>query len=277
MSTEKKSSPLFWILVSLGGFILFIALAILLVVYGKKLEITLPIYFFLLVVVALSATGFLTGALRSQAKYSGKVYNGKLYLTGPALVFILILTAGYKFRPQTKEGPLTLTINLFGPSGRGETITSGSVRVLFNGDARVENITSEGQVIFGQIDPAFKNKEIRIIPQVKKFVFAAGDTSVTLPDKEFPVIDIQLQKQQEKTTVHGLITSDKGVPLENALVKFLLFNKTATTNAQGNFEIELPLAEGEETEVIIYVNNIIRYRNKMTVAGIVTIPITEQE
>lgn len=266
---------MFWVLVSLGGFILFIALAILLVVYGKKLELSMPIYFFLVVVAALSATGFLTGALRSQAKYSGKVYNGKLYLTGPALVFILIVAAGYKFRPTEKQGPLTLTINLYGPSGRGETITSGSVKVLFNGDARVENISSEGQVIFGQVDPAFKNKTIQVIPQVSNYVLPGGDTTVLLSDAEFPVVDIQLQKEQKKTIVHGLITSDTGVPLENALVKFMQFNKSATTNAQGSFDMELPLAEGEETEIVIYVQNVIKYRNKMTVAGTVTIPITD--
>lgn len=277
MTTEKNNKTHFWVFVTVGGFILFMGLAILLVVYGKKLEITTPVYFFLLVVAALSATGFLTGALRSQAKYSGKVYNGKLYLSGPALVFIVIVFIGYKFRPVEKQGPLTLTVNLYGPAGRGETITTGSVKVMFNGDARVENITSEGQVIFGQIDPSFRNKEIRIIPQVEKYFLRSGDTTVVLPDNEFAVVDVQLQKKEEKTIVRGLITSENGVPVNNAMVNFLFFGKSVTTNEQGSFEIELPLPEGAETEVAIYVQNIIRYRNKMTVSGTVTIPITQQE
>ena len=275
MPTDNKVKPMSWVYISLGGFILFIACAVVLVVYGKKLEITLPVYFFLLVVAALSATGFLTGALRSQARYSGKVYNGNLYLTGPILVFVIIVFLGYKFRPQTKDGPLTLTLNLFGPAGRSEAITSGSVKVLFENDARVENISSEGQAVFGQIDPSFKNKQVRIIPQVNKFLLPTGDTLVTLPDKEFATVDIQLQKQKEKTLIRGLITTDNGTPINKALVQFQQFGKSVSTNEQGNFEIEIPLAEGTETDIVIYIKNVIKYRNKMTVTETITIPVPD--
>jgi hypothetical protein len=72
-----------------------------------------------------------------------------------------------------------------------------------------------------------------------------------------------------------LITTDNGTPINKALVQFQQFGKSVSTNEQGNFEIEIPLAEGTETDIVIYIKNVIKYRNKMTVAETITIPVPD--
>ena len=84
-----------WVAFTALGFILFLGLAVVLGRYSRQLSaIGAPVYFFLLVLVGLIAAGFLFGALRSHARYSGKVYNGTLELSGPVVVMVAVILLG---------------------------------------------------------------------------------------------------------------------------------------------------------------------------------------
>src|SRR5258706_11914606 len=97
---NKPVSSLTWVLISASGFIVFIGAALFFIFFNDRLSnIKLPIYFFLLVITGFIAAAFLSGAMRSHAKYSGKVYGGNLELGGPVVVFALIIYMGYIFRP----------------------------------------------------------------------------------------------------------------------------------------------------------------------------------
>src|SRR5215216_4154698 len=103
-NNSNALSPLTWIIISAVGFIVFLIGALLFSLYSDKINfISQSTYFFLLVPLALVAAGFLFGALRSHAKYSGKAYGGTLELSGPVVVLALIIYLGYKFRPAEKS------------------------------------------------------------------------------------------------------------------------------------------------------------------------------
>src|SRR4051812_13286135 len=99
MADQKNSvTPFKWVVITAAGFVVFLAAAVVFSVYSDKLNvISSTTYFFLLVMIALIAAGFLFGAMRSHAKYSGKAYNGTLELSGPVVVLALIVFLGYKF------------------------------------------------------------------------------------------------------------------------------------------------------------------------------------
>jgi len=95
MLDMKKLTQLNWIFISLAGFILF-GLFFYLVIQSKhKIELDTPVYFFLIILIDLLATGFLAGAMRSVASYQSNTPKGNLYLAGPVVVFCIILYVGY--------------------------------------------------------------------------------------------------------------------------------------------------------------------------------------
>jgi hypothetical protein len=275
MSAPEKIKPLTWIYISLALFVLFIILAGLLVFYGTRLQLSVSAYFFLLVVIALLCTGFLSGAMRSRATYNGQAYNGKLYLAGPVVIFIVIVLLGYRFRPTGDAGFLTLTVNVFGPEGKSQPITEGNMRVQFDNDIRIEPITNKGQAVFGKVDPSFKGKKVTIIPEIKRYSIPTGDTSIVLADENFPVIDLMMHTKQQSTVVRGSIVDAGGEIIKDAAINFPEFDATTKSNEFGNFSIELPVEEGSETQIVVMQNNKVRYRNKFTVASSVTIPVGE--
>src|SRR3954471_7375726 len=113
--------PLTWIIISGFGFVIFLLAALLFSLYSEKINFISPsAYFFLLVILGLMAAGFLFGALRSHAKYSGKAYGGTLELSGPVVVLALIIYLGYKFRPT--ERSFNFTVNVFAGNDSSEAI-----------------------------------------------------------------------------------------------------------------------------------------------------------
>ncbi len=91
-SMENKISPLGWGGIAAIAFAMFITATFLFVKYHEKINFISPTaHFYLLIPLALVPIGFLFGALRSYAKYTGKVMNGTLQLGGPAVLYLIIL------------------------------------------------------------------------------------------------------------------------------------------------------------------------------------------
>jgi len=77
MGTRPKNmSQLTWVYVSGAAFILFLVFSIILIAYAPRLlsfGITNTIFYILLIPAGLCSAAFLFGAMRSHAKYSGKI------------------------------------------------------------------------------------------------------------------------------------------------------------------------------------------------------------
>src|ERR1700716_2275612 len=116
MPNEKNTiSPTTWIFISGAAFVVFMLLAYFLGTFGDALNHLKPsTYFFLLIPLALMAAGFLFGAMRSQAKYTGRALGGTLELSGPVVLLVVIIYLGFKFRPTEESLPFSLSMNVFG-------------------------------------------------------------------------------------------------------------------------------------------------------------------
>lgn len=83
---------------SLGSFLGFLLLFVLLLWKVDKLValgLTGNFYYLLLVMLGLTAAGFLFGALQSFATYKGRQFAGTLILGGPVVVFLMVLILGF--------------------------------------------------------------------------------------------------------------------------------------------------------------------------------------
>jgi len=106
-------------------------LVILLIVLSSmnKLQLPLPIYFLILLIFDLAVTAFLTGWLSSTSEWSGPFLKGNMKLTGSIVVFLLILGAGYKYRPVSKDNLFDFTVILVDPNGGHPNFSGDTVQI----------------------------------------------------------------------------------------------------------------------------------------------------
>ena len=269
MTTKKNISSLNWVIITGLGFVLFVAAAILLIIFSNKMaSLNKQIYFFLLVFVGLIAAGFLFGSLKSHAKYSGQVYNGTLELGGPTVIFCLIIYFGLKLAPTADS--FSLKFIVFGNENKDELVGSGILKVLFNkpDSARIEN----GVVTFTDLPSTLLGKTIDVIPAVSGYYKQSQQVTIPL-DGHVPV-ELHLKKQADSLTVSGLVTDTKGQPVPN--VQIVIADGLYKTQADelGNFRITLPLKDGTELPVRVYTKNKLRYNNTQVFSS--KIPLTFQ-
>ncbi|MEP6927468.1 MAG: hypothetical protein ABI834_07520 [Ginsengibacter sp.] len=258
---DKPVSSLTWVLISAAGFLVFIGVALFFIFFNDKLSnIKLPVYFFLLVIVGLIAAAFLSGALKSHAKYSGKVYGGNLELGGPVVVFALIIYMGYIFRPVA--GYTNLKVTVFGTETNNELINSGMVKLLLNkpDSQKIENGLAE----FTDVPTEFEGKEVTIIPQVEGYYGIAQ--KIKINNNNIPV-ELHLVKKPDSISISGIVINKEGETVSNAIIVFEDGFITDTTDDYGNFRLTLPFKEGHESRIRIYIKNKMRYNNEQALSS----------
>lgn len=269
VETNKTVSPLSWVIITGLGFVLFVAAAVILMIFSNKAANLSPqVYFFLLVFVALIASGFLFGALKAHAKYSGNVNNGTLELGGPAVIFCLIIYFGLKLSPQADS--FNIKFIVFGDESKNELVNGGVLKVLFNkpDSARIEN----GVVTFTELPTDLLGKTISVTPAV--IGYYRQSQQVTIPVDGRTPIEVHLKKQAESLTISGLVVDMRGQPVPNVLI--VLANGLYKTSADnlGNFRFILPVKDGTEFPVRVYREKKLRYNNTQIFSS--KIPLTLQ-
>ncbi len=263
MNTEKEKpiSPLTWVIISAVGFLVFVGVALFFIFFTDKLNnISLPLYYFLLVIAGFIAAAFLSGALKSKARYSGKVMGGNLDLAGPVVIFALIIYMGYLFRPVASFTSFKITV--FGDETKSNLINTGTIKILLN-KPDSQNIYN-GLAQFTDVPSEFINKEVTVIP----FVDGYYSDAVPLKIENTGVpSEIHLRKKPDSVSISGLVVNKKGNGVPNAIIIFENGFARDTSDAYGNFHISLPFKEGHESDVRVYVNNAIVYNNQQTLSS----------
>jgi hypothetical protein len=262
MPGQKETiSPLKWVYVTAGGFILFLGAAVLFSIYSEKLNvISTPVYFFLLVMIAIVAAGFLFGALHSHAKYSGKAYNGTLELGGPVVVLAIIVFLGFKFKPE--ERSFVATVNVFSADSSHLPVTKGELDIYY-GAAHMTKKISDGQVVLHELPRDFRGREVTIIPRAEGYLASAKKLFIPVNED---VINVFIDPVADSVTVSGIVVTGKGDAVRDAVIIFADGMAKTTSDNFGNFRIRLPFKDGAETTVRVYQDNNIRYNNLVRVS-----------
>lgn len=268
-TVKKHISSLSWVIITGLGFILFIIAAVILIIFSSNANnLNSQVYFFLLVFIALIASGFLFGTLKSHAKYSGHVSNGTLELGGPTVIFCLIIYFGLKLAPTVSS--FSLKFIVFGSANKNELVNSGLLKALFNkpDSVKIEN----GVAAFTDLSTTLLGQKISVIPVVNGYYQQSQD--VTIPADGHTPIELHLKKQADSLTVSGLVIDTHGQPISN--VQIVIADGLYKTNSDqlGNFRLTLPIKDGAELPVRIYNKNKLRYNNSQVFSS--KIPLTLQ-
>jgi hypothetical protein len=265
-------SPSKWVIISAIGLIFFLGAAVLLIFFNERVGYIKPqIYYFLLVIIALACSAFLSGAMRSRAKYTGSAFNGTLELGGAAVIFVLIIYMGYKFKPEPPDPTpafFSLKFTVFGSDSKAELIDNGLLKLLLNkpDSQKIEN----GLASF-EIESKYRGREISVIPLVAGYYLK--DQQVKIPVDDSPV-EIHLQKRPDFVTVSGTVINKRGQPVSNAVILFENGIAKDTSDQFGIFRITLPYKDGKEMGIKVYTgNNKLVYNNMQTLSEITSMTL----
>jgi hypothetical protein len=232
-ASVKSISRLQWVYISGAAFILFMIFSGVLIAFASRLSaygITSSVFYLLLIPAGLCAAGFLFGALRSHAKYSGKVSYGQLELSGPVVVFCLVILGGiFLAKPASS---FLLTVRVHGTGSKADLIREGRVIADF-GSQRVEKkIDQNGEVLFAGVSPEFIGKEINLFAEIDGYV-PSGNGTYTIPDEK--IIFLEVHRKTAAFSLRGKVVDLNRNPLKNVFIDFESGSASALSNENGNF------------------------------------------
>jgi len=257
-----------WVLATGAGFAVFFAMAVLFGVFGQRMNaLRPPTFFFLLILLGLISGGFLFGALRSRSKYTGKAYGGTVELGGPVVVLVMVVLLGYRFKPT--ESSFSLTVNVFGAGGANPTIGNGTLTAYY-GNAHVVKQISDGQVILNEIPRELRGEEIRLLPLIEGY--SGKELKTAIPPDNSP-LNLYVEKVADAVTISGIVLSRKGTVVRDATVVVADGLARGSTDKFGNFRLTVPLRDGAETRLRVYVGDQLKYNSLVKLSAEVALDI----
>jgi hypothetical protein len=222
---------------SLGSFLAFLVLLGLLLWKADKLAalgLTSNFYYLLLVLLGLTASGFLFGALRSYAKYSGQHFGGRLELGGGVVVFLLVIILGFRLLPASLNFPLTVFVH--GVAGPQELIlrNSGHVVLDIGGDRRREPIGEKGQAFFPEIPSNFHGLSVNVSLDAPGYELANPAQKQVL---DGPSLYLEVRRQPGH--IAGRVQDENGMPLAGVGIRVAGL-PTVLTDSFGQFDVTVP-------------------------------------
>lgn len=220
---------------ALGAFLAGTLLLILLLTGADRLAalgLAGGFFYAALIPLALTASLFLFGILRSYASYQGKALQGSLELGGPAVVFLLVLLLGNGLAP---ESSFSATVYLHGPAGRQDLPLRGQGKVFLDlgADRRDRPIGANGEAVFLGIPAEFRGRPAAIAIEADLFALAAREVAPLLQEG-----GIYLEVRRLDFEFRGRAQAEDGEPVAGAKVRAC--DREAVTTDDGSFVLLCP-------------------------------------
>lgn len=197
-------------------------------------------YYIILILLAIAASAFVFGAMKKGvATYSGNAFGGKIKLTGPILVGVLIVLGGRLFHSNTS---FDFNINLqcsknIEVSSSYPLLEDAMLLVRIGNEWRSAKIQPNGDLDFKEIPSEYRGKSV-LVKLVAKYWKLKMD-SVRLIGKSmslFVVPDGSLSR------IEGVVQDGStGSILSGVIVR--MYGATDTSDANGEFSLNIPLSK----------------------------------
>ena len=258
---NKTIQKLTWVYISGAAFFVTLLLAILLIIFSPKLAaygITKSFYYIILIPIALSSAAFLFGAMHSHAKYVGKNSYGQLELTGPVVIFCLVIVGGFYLAKPESNFLLTVRIQ----TENNKAIKGGFITADFGSQRLKRAIGENGEVLFAEVPSQFLGKEINMNAEVDGFKMKSLNP-IHIPANK--IIYLQLIPKTDSSIVRGTVFDSSGNTISNVLIDFDSGLATTTTNSTGRFIVTIPRPIGSSILLIASRNGKIGYNDYITI------------
>lgn len=233
--------------ISLAGFLLGIGLLFLYIFKAPDLVhqgIEKSVFYVLLLPLGLAAAAFLFGAMHAYARYTGKVFSGKLEITGPAVMFFLVIILGFVLIPAARAFDFTIFLQ----DAEGKTVlkNQGMVRIILGNNPVTRRIDENGAVNFNGIHPQFMNSEVPVELEAEGWRFVNRQVpAACLLKGDNAVMTIE---RYGLDRLSGTIMDDQGHLIDRA--KVMVKDLVTFSNENGWFTLEIPKEKQEEHQLV---------------------------
>lgn len=264
-----------WIWISAVAFLLSLLASGVLILFGKQLEdlgITGNIYYIILIPLGFSSAAFLAGAMKSYASFTSNesITYGKLQLTGPIVIFALVVGGGFIMPNYNKKGQFDLKMRIVSDDQPLNALNEGTVTLYVGKEPKTVNI-HDGEVAFYNIPEEYHNRKVRVSPLIKNYELADSNEVLISKNLDYTDIRVARTKASMSTVVRGSVLDENNMAVAHALLDFSSGLATCYTDPNGNFSLTVPLPSGEKGQLRIVTDGITRFNEVVTISS--TIPI----
>ena len=202
------------------------------------------LWYVLLLALGLCVAVLVFSLFRSWASYSGNVLSGKVEIGGPAVVMLLVVILGFWLPPPTAALDLTVFLQTEG-APTNAFASSGRVTLDLGADRRTESVGDKGEVRFMGVPPNLRGSTVPVALESDKLELTHPKARIALNGQPQ-----YLQVRAKKLRFEGNLFDERNQPVPNARV--VLAGQTATTDADGRFEMPVPadLPEADKVAAI---------------------------
>jgi uncharacterized membrane protein (DUF485 family) len=231
-----KRVPVYaWILFT--AFLCTMAVFILMIVCADRLSrfgLLQQTYYLVLVLMGLTAAGFLFGVLQSTATWTGNIFGGKLRLSGSVVGAALVVYGGYCFIPKATSFPLTVYVH--GEGGTQDIVlrSTGRVFLKLGPEISSELIGEYGQAVFPRIPADYRGQQVPV--GIESDDYEATISTVTLESNS---IDLTVKKKVKHFKLLGIVLDEQGNPLPDVHVMLPQYRLEDTTKSDGSYKFQV--------------------------------------
>jgi hypothetical protein len=182
---------------------------------------------------------------------------------------VLLAGAGLAaaFWPPGKPPPTPLVVRLHGPAGPLDTLRVDGEVLLDAGGERLVGPLSDGEAVFREMSGDFRGRTVRVeLREVAGYLLKETAPRVVPSDG---VLAVELTPAA--SLVSGTVGDARGQPLAGAVVDLENGLAKATTDALGNFRVEVALPPGTTVPVRVVFDGRVGYSGNLTVPGSFTL------
>ncbi len=258
---NKPIQKLTWVYISGAAFLVSIVLAAMLIIFSSKLSnygITSSFYYIILIPIGLCAAAFLFGALNSLAEYTSNEIYGKLKLSGPVVVFCLVILGGFYLAKPDASFLLTVRVQ----ADNNKKISKGFIIADLGSQRLKREIGENGEVLFAEVSSQFAGKKINLIADVDGFMIK-NQNPISIPEDK--VVYLQLTPKKDSTRVRGTVIDSLGNTLPGVLIDFESGLASDLTDNSGRFNVNIPRPIGASILLLASKNGKIGYNEFVTI------------
>jgi hypothetical protein len=265
-----------WVWISGIAFLISFSASVILIVFGKQLDdlgISGNIYYIVLIPLGFSSAAFLAGAMRSYASFKSNqtLPYGKLSLSGPVVIFALVVVGGFVVPNLNKVQHFDLKLHIIREDQPNDLLNEGTLNLYVGKETKTEEI-HRGEVTFNNIPVTFNDKIVKLqLLGLKNYQLADPHGILITKSENYVEVTIIRTKQSLATKIKGSIINDKNEPIKNAFLNFGSGTTTGTTDSNGDFIVTVPFTSGEKIPLKITVNKLILFNEEITISADVPI------
>jgi len=239
---NQSPSPSYaWIFVC--AFLCCVAVLLILIAFADKLSrygLLQQVYYLVLVLMGLTAAGFLFGVLKSSATWVGKFWGGTLRLSGSIVGAAVVVIAGYYFIPKAIFFPLTIYVHGEGGPQNIVLRNTGRVFLTLGPEISSEFIGENGQAVFPRIPADLRGQ---LVPGwVESDDYEAIGPNVKIAGNN---VDLVVKKKIKHFELAGTVLDEHGNPLPSVRIALPAYRMETATGSDGRFEFQVT-ADREE-------------------------------